>query len=400
MKIDFQESWKRFDGMVARLFSNLRCPQYDIPFKATGSIRFNLQFFAPDADKTEEATPKRKADARKKGQVVKSTELNSVAVLMTLFLVMNAVGEWLYKNLSDYLRQMLSPSQINQELTEIGLRVIMFNQGLFFGKIFLPLGLGSLVIGLIMNYVQVGPLFTLETLTPKFNRINPLSGLQRLFSPKSLVELAKSILKLIVVGYFAYSTIKGKVGVLIQTVNQSPLNAAFSIWSIIYQVALKICAFLLIMAIFDYAYQRYEHKKSLRMSKKEVKDEFKQHEGNPQIKSKIRQRQRQLATRRMMQDVPKADVVITNPTHFAVALRYDAETMAAPVVVAKGEGYIAAKIKEIAALHEVTVVENKPLAQALFKTVEIGEAIPTKLFQAVAEVLAFVYRLRQSKASF
>jgi len=240
-------------------------------------------------------------------------------------------------------------------------------------------------------------LFTLEPLKPKFNRLNPIRGFQRLMSMQGLVELAKAALKLTVVGYVTYGTLRDNFGVLLQSLEQSPLKAATDIWRILYNVALKVCMLLLVVAVLDLYYQRYQHRKSLRMSKKEVKDEIKQQEGNPQIKGKIRQRQRQIAMRRMMQEVPKADVVITNPTHYAVALRYDARTMSAPVVVAKGEGFIAARIKEIAKEHNVAIVENKPLAQALYRTVEIGEVIPAKLFQAVAEVLAFVYRLRQNR---
>lgn len=359
--------------------------------------RFDLQFFAPEADQTEEATPKRKADARKKGQVPKSAELNSIVVLMGLFLILNFLGSWFFTELSTYIKTVLSPAEMNAELTDVSLGRIFFKHVLVFSKLFLPLGFGAMFIGLMINYIQVGPLFTIEPLKPKFSKINPINGFKRIFSPHGLVELVKASIKLIVVIYVAYSTLKDKIPVLTQSIQQPPFEAALDVWGILYQVAIKICSFLLILAIFDYAYQRWEHNKSLRMSKKEIKDEFKQQEGDPQIKSKIRQRQRQMAMRRMMQDVPKADVVITNPTHFAVAIRYDSQTMAAPVVVAKGENYIALKIKEIATANEVAIVENKPLAQALFKTVEIGESIPAKLFQAVAEVLAFVYKLRQQK---
>lgn len=358
---------------------------------------FDLQFFAQDPDKTEEATPKRKSDARKKGQVPKSTELNSAVALLGLFLILNSMGEWLFQELFEYFRRMLSPDQVNLTLSDTNVKMLMLTQVLFFGKIILPLGIGAMVIGLAVNYAQIGPLFTLEPLKPKFQRINPIHGFRRLISAQGLVELAKAVLKLTVIGYVTYGTLRERSGILLQSMEESPLKAAMDVWSILYQVALKICMLLLVIAILDLYYQRYQHRKSLRMSKKEVKDEFKQQEGNPQIKGKIRQRQRQIAARRMMQEVPKADVVITNPTHFAVALRYDAQTMSAPIVVAKGEDFIAAKIKEIAKENEVAIVENKPLAQALYKTVEIGEAVPAQLFQAVAEVLAFVYRLRQTR---
>lgn len=364
------------------------------------SLQFNLQFFAEgDSDKTEEATPRRKTEARKKGQVAKSVELNSVVVLLGLFIILNSLGSWFYFQFVDYFKDTLSPAQLNRELTVNALKELSFQHLLFYGKIFLPLGLGAMLFGLIVNYAQVGVLFTLEPLKPQFGRINPFSGFKRILSPRSLVELVKASIKLIIVSYVAYSTIKARYSVLILSIRQSPFKAALDVWSILYQVTMKICVFLLILAVFDYAYQRWEYNKSLRMTKKEIKDEFKQMEGDPQVKAKIKQRQRQMAARRMMQEVPKADVVITNPTHFAVALKYDPLSMAAPVVIAKGEGYVAAKIKEIAKEHDIVTVENKPLAQTLFKTVDIGEEVPAKLFQAVAEVLAFVYRLRQQRAS-
>jgi flagellar biosynthetic protein FlhB len=359
----------------------------------------NLQFFANDPDKTEEATPKRKEEARKKGQIPKSAELNSVIVLFGLFILLNSLGGWMFAQFMVYLNETLTPAQLNHTLTEVTLFQLIVKHTIFIGKIFLPIGLGAMLIGVVINLIQVGSLFTLEPLKPNFNRINPLSGWQRLFSGQSLVELAKSLGKLTIIIYFAYATIKNQIPLLLQSRLGGPLESALDVWRILYQVARKICTFLLVVAIFDYAYHRFEYNRSLRMSKKEVRDEFKQTEGNPQIKSKIRQRQMQMASRRMMQAVPTADVVITNPTHLAIALRYNPGSMAAPVVVAKGEGLVAARIREIAVEHGVALVENKPLAHALYKTVELGEVIPEDLFQAVAEVLAFVYRLKQRPSS-
>lgn len=361
-------------------------------------VPFDLQFFAQDPDKTEEATPKRKQEARKKGQAPRSDELNSVIVLLALFIILNFFGKWFYREIIIYVEQYLSPTELNTELSDSNLGNIMFRHCMTFLRLFLPLGLGALVIGVVINFLQVGPMFSLEPLKPKFSKLNPVSGLNRLFSARSFVELAKSLIKLLIVAYFAYSTVRDHLFMFLDMIHQTPFDVAIALWRIIYQVAIKICIFLLVLAIFDYVYQRWEFGKSLRMTKREVKDEYKQIEGNPQIKSKIRQRQREIATRRMMQDVPKADVVITNPTHLAIALRYDSLKMAAPVVVAKGEGFIAQKIKEIATANDVVLVENRPLAQAIYKTVDIGEAIPANLFQAVAEVLAYVYRLKRKNA--
>jgi flagellar biosynthetic protein FlhB len=364
----------------------------------TSHFKINLQFFGQDPDKTEEATPRRKSEARKKGQVAKSNELNSVIALLGLVIILNYFGSWFYNELTIYLQNSLGPAALTKELTEANLGNVMIQHCFFFLRIFLPMGLGVAAIGVIANLLQVGPMFTLEPLKPKFSRMNPISGFQRMFSTQGLVELIKSILKLTIVIYFVYSTIKDRINLLLDTVKLPPLDVAKIIWAILYQVTLKICIFLLVLALMDYTYQRWEFNKSLRMSKKEIKDEYKQMEGNPQIKNKIRQRQRQIASRRMMQDVPKADVVITNPTHLAIALRYDSTTMAAPTLVAKGEGFIAEKIKEIAIANSIALVENRPLAQALYKIVDIGEAVPAKLYQAVAEVLAFVYRLKRKHA--
>lgn len=372
-----------------------------LPNHSIGSVSlvpFDLQFFAQDPERTEEATPRRKQEARKKGQVPRSTELNSVIVLLALFVILNFLGRWFYRELIIYMEQYLSPDELNTELSDSNLGDLLIRHGVMFLRLFLPLGLGALLIGLVINLIQVGPMFTLEPLRPKFSKLNPIAGLQRLFSPHGFVELAKSIIKLTIVVYFAYTTIRQHLFLFLDMVRQTPFDVAMAVWRIIYQVALKICVFLLVLAILDYLYQRWEYRKSLRMTKREVKDEFKQTEGNPQIKNKIRQRQREIAMRRMMQEVPKADVVITNPTHLAIALKYDSSKMSAPVVVAKGEGFIAQKIKEIAAANDVVLVENRPLAQALYKTVDIGEMIPANLFQAVAEVLAYVYRLKRKHA--
>ncbi|HBF36653.1 MAG TPA: flagellar biosynthesis protein FlhB [Firmicutes bacterium] len=361
-------------------------------------LHIDLQFFAQDPDKTEEATPRRKSEARKKGQVAKSTELNSVIALLALIVILNYFGGWFYNELLVYLQNNLGPDALTKQLTEANLSSILFRHCLFFLRIFLPLGLGAALVGIIVNVLQVGPLFTLEPLKPKFSRLNPISGFQRMFSSQGLVELVKSILKLVIVIYFLYSTIKDRINFLIEAVKLPAFDVAKIIWTILYQVSLKICIFLFVLALMDYLYQRWQYNKSLRMTKKEIRDEYKQTEGNPLIKNKIRQRQHQIAARRMMQEVPKADVVITNPTHLAIALRYDPATMAAPMIVAKGEGFIAEKIKEVAISNGVALVENRPLAQSLFKTVDIGEAVPDKLYQAVAEVLAFVYRLKRKRA--
>jgi flagellar biosynthetic protein FlhB len=250
-----------------------------------------------------------------------------------------------------------------------------------------------LLTGLVVNFFQVGFLFTLKPLEPKLSKINPISGAQRLFSLRSLNELAKSIIKIVVIGYFIIDFLKEKTLQLPKMMMADLQSSMDFLVSSIFSIGFKICEVLIILAVLDYAYQIWQHNKSLRMSKQDIKDENKQTEGDPLIKSKIRQKQRQMAMSRMMKEVPKADVIITNPTHFAVALKYEAG-MIAPVVVAKGQDLVAQRIKEIAREANVAMVENRPLARALFAATEVGGIVPPELYKSVAEVLAYVYRLK------
>ncbi|NLY91240.1 MAG: flagellar biosynthesis protein FlhB [Firmicutes bacterium] len=372
-------------------FGNEDGPGANLPF------RWDLQFFA-DEEKTEEATPRKLQQARRRGQVPRSAELSTVVTLLAGFLVLKAGGSYLLRELYSYFRYSLASDRLNTYLDEISLANLFNHTVLTVATIFLPVGLAILVAGVMVNYLQTGGVFSLEPLKVKLDRINPLAGLKRMFSPQKWVDLLKALFKIGGVLLIIWNTFKGQVFPLAETnVLYPPLPLAGMIWQLMFTIVLRIVLLLLALAIFDFYYQRFQYRKSLRMTKKEVQDEFKQTEGDPRIKSRIRQKQRQLAMRRMMQDVPKADVVITNPTHLAIALKYEAEKMAAPKVLAKGEGYVAAKIKEVATEHRIPLVENKPLAQTLYRTVEIGELIPPHLYQAVAEVLAFVYKLRQKR---
>jgi flagellar biosynthetic protein FlhB len=281
-------------------------------------------------------------------------------------------------------------------LDETSLNEIANHTVLTIISVFIPVGLSILVVGILVNYLQTGVVFSLEPIKLKMDRIDPLKGLKRMFSPQKVIDLFKAIFKIGGVGLIVWNTFRRQIFPLAErsTLNP-PLQLATLLWQLMFTIVLRIAILLLALAVFDFYYQRYQYRKSLRMTKKEVRDEYKQTEGDPQVKSRIRQRQRQFAMRRMMQEVPKADVVITNPTHLAIAIKYEAKKMTAPQVLAKGEGYVAAKIKEIASEHQVALVENKPLARTIYQTVEIGEFIPPNLYQAVAEVLAFVYKLRQ-----
>ncbi len=353
----------------------------------------NLQLFADDS-KTEKATPKRREDARKKGQVLYSREMASALVLVAVFLGAKLLGGQAYYEMASYAKKVFA-EYLGTNMLSINELMKMFTECLFvFLKAAVPVFGIATVIGLVAGYSQVGFLFTTEGISMRFNRINPISGFRRIFSSKALVELIKSALKITVIGYTAYRYLKGEAGNILQLMSLSTAGILTYIANLILNVAFRICIALILLGLLDYLYQWWEYEKSLRMSKQEVKEEFKQIEGNPEIKSRIKQKQRQISMRRMMQEVPKADVVITNPTHYAVAIKYDAEVSDAPVVLAKGQDYIALRIRKAAEENNVEIVENKPLAKALYETVDVGEAIPPELYEAVAEVLAFVYTLK------
>jgi len=359
-------------------------------------LTINLQLFAGSQEKTEKATPKRRQDARKKGQVLVSREVNTVVLLLVSLVVLRLSGGYIFNVLFKNIKDIYS-----------GWKDVIrcFDSGNF-TKLFIDLTLVALkctvfvmcavlLTGLAVNYAQVGFLLTGETLKFKFDRLNPVNGIKRILSPRGAVELLKAILKIAFAGYVAYQylNVHSKDAARLMDM-RVPEQAAF-IGNMAVDAGIKICMALLALAIADYGYQWWDYEKNLKMSKQEIKEEYKQLEGNPEIKSKIKQKQRQMAMMRMMQEVPKADVVITNPTHFAVAVKYDQNIANAPVVVAKGTDYMALKIKEIAKQSNIEVVENKPLARTLYEKVDIGEAIPPELYQAVAEVLAFVYSLKK-----
>ena len=354
---------------------------------------FDLQRF-DSAEKTEEPTQRKKEESRKKGQVAKSAELSSVFVILTAFVALKAAGSYMYGKIAGYMRYIFSELNVQGEFTIASVHLLILNAGFVFMEIVLPILLAVLVVSVTVSFLQVGFNFAPELIMPQFSRINPLSGFGRIFSKRSVVELLKSLLKIIVVGYFIYRYLREEA-MRIPSLMMAELPESFAVLAaIIYDLAFQIALVILVLAILDYGYQWWEHMQNLKMSKQEVKEEMKQTEGNPQIKGKIREKQRAMAMRRMMSEVPKADVVVTNPTHFAVAIKYETG-MEAPTVVAKGSDFIAQRIREIAKENDVIIVENKPLAQALFKTAEIGDLVPPELYKAVAEVLAYVYRLKR-----
>jgi flagellar biosynthetic protein FlhB len=273
-------------------------------------------------------------------------------------------------------------------------QLMFMEYGLVFLKAALPIMVVILVVSLLINFLQVGFLFTLQPLMPDFSRMDPITGLGRMFSVRSLVELIKSIIKISVVTFFIYRFSVNQVGNIPKLMQADLYDTMQTVSSMILDLAFQIITVLLVLSMFDYYYQWWKTNNDMKMDKQEVKEEMKQSEGSPQLKAKIRERQRAMALKRMMQDVPKADVVITNPTHYAIALQYDS-AMAAPIVLAKGQDYIAQRIKAIAKEHAIVIVENKSLARLLYSSAEIGEVIPAELYQAVAEVLAYVYRLKK-----
>ncbi|MBU5350968.1 flagellar biosynthesis protein FlhB [Paenibacillus barcinonensis] len=359
--------------------------------KTSMKLQLDLQLFS--GEKTEKATPKKRQDARKKGQVVKSAEISGASILLFTFLTL-MIFSGFYKDRIVRLFTDIFMNRLSMEVNSENVMALMMRYGIEVMLLLAPVLLVAYIAALIVNYMQVGFLLVGEGLKPKLEKLDPIKGFKNIFSMRSLVEFAKSVLKMMIIGYLVYSTIvqyKSDIAALSHFSLDAILHFAASITL---NLGVKIAAALMVLAIFDYIYQKYDHEKKLRMSKQDIKDEYKKMEGDPLIKGKIRERQRRMAMQRMMQEVPNADVIITNPTHFAVALKYEGSEMEAPQIIAKGQDYVALRIKEIAKEHGVITMENKPLARALFQRAEIGDAIPADLFQAVAEVLAYVYKLK------
>ena len=365
-------------------------------------LELNLQFFAadgPGGEKTEEPTQKKKDDTRKEGKVPKSKELSNAVDLIALFVILRfwigtmgsrfkGIFEEIYGKFPDYT-------------TYWGGNIIAKDYDVLFKGVIvdmlilvLPFFAAGVVLAVVINMLQFRFKIATKPLQPKFSKLNPISGFKRMFSADKLMELLKSIAKIFIIGIVVYTTVKDEWRYLFQIYSMSFYQALALIYDIVVDMGLKISLVYLILAFIDLIYQRRKFNKDIKMTKQEVKDEYKNTEGDPQIKGKIRSKMREASQRRMMQDVPKADVVITNPTHYAVAVRYNPSEAPAPVVLAKGADYIAQKIKEIARENNVEIVENKPLARMLYANVDIGQEVPPELYQAVAEVLAMVYKLQ------
>ena len=365
-------------------------------------LKYNLQWFAkegPGGEKTEPATAKKLKDAREEGKVAKSKEFSGAVDLIVLFLGLKIFGSYVSETLmnefSGFYRKI--PDILLENKTGMTVKsshMLMSQAVIEMIKVMIPFLLIGIVVTFLVSVLQVGWKISGKPLKPELSKFNPINGFKRMFSKDSLFELVKSIVKVALVMYVAYSEIKDRQGELFVIYDMELLQAVALIAGLIVDVGLKTSLVYLIVGIADLIYQKHKFKEEMKMTKREVKDEYKNTEGDPQIKGRQRQRMREASQRRMMQDVPKADVVITNPTHYAVAIRYDAEVSKAPVVVAKGEDFLAAKIKEVARENQVEIVENKPLARMLYANVNVGAEIPPELYQAVAEVLAMVYNLK------
>ena len=349
-------------------------------------------------ERTEKATPKRRREERERGNVLKSHDLSAAIQLLGCFVLLKAIAPSIGSNLQLMMSQTWSAQSVNAgPLTIEACRPLLLRVVLGGLRIIAPLFVLAIVLAILANVLQSGFLMTTKTLAVKGERLNPLNGFKRLFSSRSAAELVKSLAKIGIIVAAIYQEFTSDTARLAGLISYSLPVACGMIFDLAARLGLRCGIVLLILAVGDYLYQWWRHEKDLRMTKQEIKDEYKLVEGNPQTRGRIRQIQRLLASRRMMQDVPHATVVVTNPTHYAVALRYDPARDQAPVVLAKGKDLVAARIKEIARQNSVTLVENRPLARSLFAAGVIGRTIPADLYQGVAEVLAYVIRLKEGK---
>ncbi|WP_010282407.1 flagellar biosynthesis protein FlhB [Bacillus timonensis] len=355
-------------------------------------VRLDLQFFA--GEKTEKATPKKRQESRKKGQVAKSSDVNTAILLLSVFFTLLVFGGFIFDRVLTFLNHSFSHYLLITP-TEQSVQEIFIELSIEAAIILAPIMIVALIAGIAANLMQVGFLFSPEAIQMKLNKLDPIQGFKRIYSIRALVEMIKSILKIVIVGGVTCAILWFRLEEIL-SLSQKTVSAALIVLAkLTVQMGLFAGGALLFLSFLDYLYQRFDFEKNIRMSKQDIKDEYKKTEGDPLIKSKIKQKQREMAMSRMMQELPKADVIITNPTHYAIALKYDDTKMDAPFVVAKGVDFVAARIKEIAKEHEITTIENRPLARALYASTDIGDAIPEEYFKAVAEILAYVYRLKE-----
>ncbi len=346
-------------------------------------------------NKSERPTRRRLEKAREKGQIARSKEVSSAAVLLGGVLVLAFFGQTVLRAMESEMQHAFD-FRVPPDITIPYLSGIFNSAGWRVAAVLLPMLLSVLIFSITANVLQGGLVFSTKSLGFHFEKMSPQNGLKRVFSKNGVVELIKTLILLLVVSFISYQVISKYLPLYPRLVLMDVRKLFHWTAYISYEVFLRVGVLLIIIAIGDYLFQKYRFTEELKMTKQEVKEEFKETEGDPITKSRIRRIQREMSRKRMMSDVPNADVVITNPTHYAVALSYKMESMEAPKVIAKGVGFLALKIRELAQEHDIPLVENKPLAQTLYKSVEIGEYIPASLYRAVAEILAYIYKARNA----
>ncbi len=347
-------------------------------------------------EKTEQPTSKRRKDARKEGNVFQSKDIVTVVMLAGIFLMMRLMMPYIYTNLRNYMKWIIEGINVDSflsfQLFSTTVRVML--------QSVLPLLLAAMMLGILSHGVQTRFNISFYPLKPKFSKLNPLKGIKNMFSLKRVVELLKNLLKIILLLVLLYNILKDDVVEIARMVDMSPINSAAFMMRMVFSLVMKVCLAFAVVAFFDFLYQRWEYERDLKMTKQEVKDEFKQTEGNPQIKGRIRSLQRQMAMSRMIQKVPQADVIIRNPTHYAIALKYDPHVNGAPMVLAKGQDELALRIIRVGEENGVFITENRPLARALYESCELDREIPAEFYGAVAEILVYIYKASHREDMF
>lgn len=341
-------------------------------------------------EKTEQPTSKRRRDARKEGNVFQSKDITTVVVLLGIFYIMRMMVPYIYRNVRSYMEWTLD-SVGGEPETLISSQLLTVTVTTFL-KCSMPPLLAAMLLGILAHGTQTRFNVSFQSIKPKFGKLNPISGIKKLFALKNVVELLKNLLKITLLTIMLYNLMKGDILPVSRMIDMQPLSSATYMLQMVFDLVLKVCMAFSVVAFFDFLYQRWQYEKDLKMTKQEVKDEFKQTEGNPEIKGRIRRIQKQMVMSRMMQKVPQADVIIRNPTHFAVALKYVPEQNNAPVVIAKGQDELALRIIKVGEENGVFVIENRPLARALYASCELDREIPAEFYGAVAEILFYIYR--------
>ena len=354
-----------------------------------GTVGFLLSM----SDKTEEPTPKKKKDARKQGNIAKSAEVNKAMTFIAILVVIYMMSGSIISELQGFIVNILS-GDFSMTMNDNTIKILMFKVMMSFMKIVLPISLIIMVFGILGSLIQTGLFFSMESLKPKFSKLNPLTGLKNMFSMKAIVNLIKSMVVICIMIYLGYSFMSKNFEGIIKS-GDIYLPYMFNIvLDLIKSILTSITLAVAVVAALDYGYEKFSHKKGLKMTKQEVKEEYKQMEGDPHIKGKIKQKQRQMANQRMMQAVPSSTVIVTNPTHISIAIRYEQGKDTTPIVVAKGADEVAFRIREIAKSHDIPIIENVPLARLIYKEVDIDQEIPEEMYKAVAEVLVAVYKIK------